>query len=358
MKTIVYYISDYGYGHASRSIAVIRNFLNRTSDVRIIICNSFAAEFLKESLAEYSERVIFHEVQTDIGYVLKKDSIDPDPTALKSRLLDFYENWEEKVKKELEYFKDKNIIGILSDISPVGIEVGSILDVPTIGISNFTWYSAYNDLLNEQELERLSKSYEQLDYYFSLATSQEKWGRFGQFNFSFFSRTIYQDEVNRIKNLVNPLGIKKVIFVGIGMKINMALMDLPIWSNDENVYIVSSNIQVEGKNIFKIPLDYTESQNYIAASDIIITKAGWGTVSEAVNQGKSLYVIDRQSLNEDRNTIAYLKEYNLTETITLEELYSVNDFPIRKEVKCENEVGLIVNKICEILNLKIIPKVI
>ncbi|XRG77802.1 hypothetical protein V5E38_18540 [Rossellomorea sp. GAMAL-10_SWC] len=356
MKTIAYYISDYGYGHASRSIAVIRNFLNRTSDVRVIICNSFAIEFLKESLVEYGERVVFHEVQTDIGYVLKKDSLEPDPIALKNRLYDYYQNWEEIVENELEYFKEKSIVGILSDISPIGIEVGSILDVPTIGISNFTWYSAYKDILKEQDLERLRKSYEQLDYYFSLATNQEKWGRVGEFNFSFFSRTVELKEVNRIRQIVNLLGNKKVIFVGIGMKIDMSLMDLPIWSNDENVYIVSSNIQVEGENIFKIPSDYTESQNYIAASDIIITKAGWGTVSEAVNQGKSLYVIDRQSLNEDRNTISYLKEYNLAEAITLEKLYSVKDLPISEEVKNENEVGLIVNKICEILNLKINPE--
>ncbi|SFD10112.1 glycosyltransferase [Bacillus sp. UNCCL81] len=358
MKTIVYYISDYGYGHASRSIAVIRNFLNRTSDVRVIICNSFAIEFLKESLVEYGERVVYHEVKTDIGYVLKKDSIEPDPIALKNRLSDYYHNWEEIVENELEYFKDKSIVGILSDISPIGIEVGSIIDVPTIGISNFTWYSAYKDLLKEQELEKLRKSYEQLDYYFSLATNQEKWGRVGEFNFSFFSRTVDLNEVNRIRQIVNPSGNKKIIFVGIGMKIDMPLMNLPIWSNAENVYIVSANVQAEGNDIFKIPFEYTESQNYIAASDIIITKAGWGTVSEAVNQGKTLYVIDRQSLNEDRNTISYLKQYNLAETITLEKLYSINDLTIRNEVKCENEVELIVNKICEILNLKFKQKAI
>lgn len=350
MKTIAYYISDYGYGHASRSIAVIRNFLDKTADAKVIICNSFALAFIKESLAEYGKRVVFHEVHTDIGYVLKKDSLEPDPLSLQTQLQAFYDNWEEVVANELEYFKDKNIVGILSDISPIGIEVGSVLGVPTIGISNFTWYSAYTDLVNENQLERLRNSYEKMDYYFSLATNQEKWGRIDQHEFSFFSRTVNQDEVNRIRKFVNPKGNKKIVFVGIGMKIDVPLMDLPIWSNAENVYIVSSNVQVEGDNIFKIPFDYTESQNYIAASDIIITKAGWGTVSEAVNQGKSLYVIDRQSLNEDRNTISYLMKNNLAETITFEELYTVEDLPIQEFLKSKNEVNLIVNKICEILN--------
>ncbi|WP_088013323.1 glycosyltransferase [Gottfriedia acidiceleris] len=352
MKTISYYISDYGYGHASRSIAVIRNFLNRTSDVRVIICNSFAIEFLKESLADYGERVVFHEVQTDIGYVLKKDSLEPDPIRLLKQLQAFYENWEDIVENELEYFKDKVIVGILTDISPIGIEVGSRLGIPTIGISNFTWYSAYKDLVDENQLGRLRNSYEKMDFYFALATNQEKLGRIDQLDFSFFSRTIKQEEVNRIRNFVNPQGNKKVVFVGIGMKIDVPLMGLPVWSNNENVYIVSSNVQVEGENIFKIPFNYTESQNYIAASDIVITKAGWGTVSEAVNLGKSLYVIDRQSLNEDRNTISYLTNHNLAQIITLEELYKFKDLPIRESIKSNNEVDLIVNKFCEILNIK------
>ncbi|MEH7348631.1 glycosyltransferase [Gottfriedia acidiceleris] len=352
MKTIVYYISDYGYGHASRSIAVIRNLLDKTSDTKVIISNSFALAFLKESLADYGNRVIFHEVHTDIGYVLKKDSLEPDPLLLIKQLQAFYNNWEEVIKNELEYFKDKNIVGILTDVSPIGIEVGSVFAVPTIGISNFTWYSAYKDLVDEKQLERLRISYEKMDYYFSLATNQENWGRIGQYDFSFFSRTVNQDEIKRIRKSVNPKSNKKIVFVGIGMKIDVPLMDLPIWFNDENVYIVSSNVQAERENIYKIPYDYTESQNYIAASDIIITKAGWGTVSEAVNQGKTLYVIDRQSLNEDRNTISYLKKYNLAETITLEELNTVPDLSIKKYLKCKNEVGLIVNKICEILNIE------
>lgn len=49
MKTIAYYISDYGFGHASRSIAVIRKLLNHP-EVEIMICHSFALSFIKESL--------------------------------------------------------------------------------------------------------------------------------------------------------------------------------------------------------------------------------------------------------------------------------------------------------------------
>ncbi|MFS0774819.1 hypothetical protein ABC255_02100 [Neobacillus sp. 3P2-tot-E-2] len=44
MKTIAYYISDFGFGHASRSIAVIRKLLNHP-EAEIMICHSFALSF-------------------------------------------------------------------------------------------------------------------------------------------------------------------------------------------------------------------------------------------------------------------------------------------------------------------------
>ncbi len=44
-KIIAYYIPDYGYGHAARSIAIIRELLKKDSQVHIIITNYFANDF-------------------------------------------------------------------------------------------------------------------------------------------------------------------------------------------------------------------------------------------------------------------------------------------------------------------------
>jgi hypothetical protein len=76
-------ISDYRYGHASRSIAIIRKLLNH-QEVTIIVCYSFALSFIIESLL--SERVSYRNLKTDIGYFLEEDSIFHD----KERLLEEY----------------------------------------------------------------------------------------------------------------------------------------------------------------------------------------------------------------------------------------------------------------------------
>jgi hypothetical protein len=69
------------------------------------------------------------------------------------------------------------------------------------------------------------------------------------------------------------------------------------------LFLVSGNTAVEGKYIVKIPEDVTETQNYIAACDPVISKPGWGNVSEAVRSERPLLVIERGFMREDQNTI-------------------------------------------------------
>jgi len=67
---------------------------------------------------------------------------------------------------------------------------------------------------------------------------------------------------------------------------------LPLGESDNCVFIVSSNVKVERDNVFSVLIEETESQAYIAASDLVITKAGWGTISEAVVYNVPLLIFD------------------------------------------------------------------
>lgn len=116
---------------------------------------------------------------------------------------------------------------------------------------------------------------------------------------------------------MNPTGNKKIVFLGFGMKIDLsAIRSLGLWESPDIEFIVSSNVSVIKDHVHQIPADYNETQNYIAASDLVISKAGWGTVREAVNTGTPLLILERDSMKEDHNTIKYLKKFQLCETIS------------------------------------------
>ncbi|MEH7373556.1 glycosyltransferase family protein [Neobacillus drentensis] len=323
MKTIAYYISDYGYGHASRSIAIIRKLLDEP-EVQIIVCHSFALSFIKASLN--CDQVSYRNIQTDIGYFLEKDSIFPDKGVLHKEYKGFLADWAQYIHREREFLRQNNVDLVISDISPLPYEAAESLGIPSVGISNFTWYTAYQGLIDEGELTTFKDAYQKMTYFFSLAGSQEQWD-LGASAYGFFSREVDLQEVERIRRLVNPNCNKKIIFLGLGMKIGVGpLEQLPIWDSPNCVFLVSSNVQVNRPNVFQIPSDYLESQNYIATSDLVISKAGWGMIGEAVCANVPLLILNRPSMKEDENTINYLHQHNLCKIIDWEELenYQVN----------------------------------
>ena len=69
----------------------------------------------------------------------------------------------------------------------------------------------------------------------------------------------------------------------------------------------------------------------MAASDLVITKPGWGTISEAVGLVKPLVLLDRGVFPEDRSTAAALEgrhpylhmEWERLKTIRIKEALSV-----------------------------------
>lgn len=360
MKVIAYYISDYGYGHASRSIAVIRELLLRDSNLQIIVCHSFAISFMKKSIL--SNRVSFRDINTDTGYLLKSGSIYPDKKLLLEEYLKFTNEWDCRLVVEEGFLKNNHVDLVLSDISPLPFQPASNLDIPSIGISNFTWYTAYQGLVEETELTPLKEAYSKMTYFFALAGSNEECGSEAE-QYGIFSRKVDLSEINRIRNQIDKSHEKKIVFLGLGMKIDQATLDiLPIWDSPDIEFIVSSNVPVVRKNVQQIPSGYVETQNYIAASDLVITKAGWGMVGEALNNNVSLLILERPSMNEDQSTINYLKKYNACEVIDWNEFknlqvdYSfidrLNKNLIRDNDISENSVNLIAEDILKVLYKK------
>lgn len=324
LKTIAYYISDYGYGHATRSTAIIRELVRQNENVKIIICHSFALDFLQQAF-RHEPRVMFREVAIDVGYVLKENSLEPDAKRLNNNVSSYVSEFSTKLNQEMCFMKEKNVSFVISDISPLGISSAAALNIPSLGLSNFTWYTAYQGLIEEQLLSFLHEQYKQMTYYFSLACSNEPhWGIAENQRVGFYSRKIDDYEVQRIRKKIDPEGNSHIIYFGLGMKVDIGtLSELAIWQSPNCKFIVSSNVNVNHPNVYRIPKNAVETQHYVAAADLVLTKAGWGTVSEAVCAGVPLLITNRSSMKEDYHTIDYLVRHQLCDLIEWKELGSL-----------------------------------
>ncbi|MEW4371270.1 glycosyltransferase [Paenibacillus kandeliae] len=333
LTSIAYYVSDYGYGHAARSIAVIRRLLADSPEpLRLIIHCGKALGFMYESLQEDSRHQLeFRTVSSDTGYVLKQDSIAADTEGLRIKYRQDMSLFHERVEQEKEFLLQHEVQLVISDISPVPIVAAARAGIESLGISNFTWYTAYRDMLEPAELNALRTAYARMDHFIGLAGCAEPaWGCKDRIHTGFFCRQPEAREVARIRRKLNPDGTRKIVFFALGMSIEVGELErLPLWNSEGYSFIVSSNVQLEREHIARIPFHYSESQNYLAAADLVITKPGWGTIGEAVTLGKPMLLLNRSQFYEDRHTVAAIPDHHPYMLMSWEEIsrLDLNDLP-------------------------------
>lgn len=76
-----------------------------------------------------------------------------------------------------------------------------------------------------------------------------------------------------------------------------------------------------------LPKEVENIQDYILASEFVITKAGFGTVSEALLAKKKIVVIERPQIAEDQATVQSLVGRNLALPITYEKGLHLHNIP-------------------------------
>ncbi|MBD3921508.1 hypothetical protein H8B09_22260 [Paenibacillus sp. PR3] len=327
MRTICYYISDYGYGHATRGIAIIRRLLKDVNELRLIVCSAKPLAFIQQSLLDITVPIEYRKCSSDLGYILQEGSIEPDSERFGKVYLSYLENMPSQIESERRFLYQVKADLVISDISPVPIVAAKLADIASMGISNFTWHTAYKQMTDEKMLEPLYDAYANMDYFVSLAggTAEPRWGRLGYMEAGFFCRALQEEVVARLQSQYNPQKEKLMIFFAIGMSIQINdLQQMAMWNDPTCLFVISSSLDIDGDNIIRIPEDVTESQNYMAMCDIVITKPGWGTVGEAVTLGKPLLLLDRSSMQEDRNTIEALHDDYPYRRITWHQLQTLH----------------------------------
>ena len=146
----------------------------------------------------------------------------------------------------------------------------------------------------------------------------------------FTCRYIDLDKVEKIKQQYG-----KSIMVTCGKSANLNTINI---KNFKGTIFTTSGIDItceEDCNVVNLPIDTLDTQNYIAAGDMVITKAGWGTIGEVVLGHTNLVLIERPSAKEDSFNIEELKKRNLAISINEEDLLDLDIEKLREKLKQE-----------------------
>ena len=141
MRSILYYITGHGYGHAVRSNQVIRA-LQRAAPDLLAHVRTTAPEWLfynPEGPVSYTHQA------TDIG-IVQPNSLDMDIDATFHACQELHRRLPNLIGQEREFIKDQRIDLIAGDIPPLCFEIAARANIPSVAVTNFTWdviYRAY-----------------------------------------------------------------------------------------------------------------------------------------------------------------------------------------------------------------------
>ena len=159
-----FYVSSHGFGHMTRCLATIEEFLETTDHLIYLASGTYQNSFARVYLARFGDRVTYRDIRTEVGLVNKDNSLQVDIPRLEHELTDFMAGWDTTVAAEVAILRNLPVACVISDISVIGIQVGERLGVRNIGIANFTWCEQYEYLgLSETIIDRFREVYAKLD---------------------------------------------------------------------------------------------------------------------------------------------------------------------------------------------------
>ena len=161
MKKILYYVTDHGKGHATRTIAIIQEILKH--NIEVVVRNTNAIKFFEQSLPDVKTIV----GKTDVGSSIKKDGFSIDKNETIKNQINWIHDFEKNLLNETQIVNKVNPDLVVSDISVIPFLVSKQLSIPSIAVSNFSWFDVLN-FLPSTELTELKTAYDAAGSNFSI----------------------------------------------------------------------------------------------------------------------------------------------------------------------------------------------
>ncbi len=345
MLNLFIFVSSFGFGHLTRTIALVRDIMEKSEkvDIHFIGPNEhcdFFMQSLKTNNKEIINRVKIKKFQTDLGLYYKKYSLEPDIKKSLSNAFEFYVKQKEKKIEELKKIAGNYSNSIIySDISPLAFDLAEELNLFSIAASNFDWYSVFANLYVkdseskeiQQEISKsLYESYKKSDILIRFPLSDlESFIPLGKkkiLNVGFFARnkTITKDEFQRRFKIPRNY-LTAYISYGMNISLNLEKLDSKLKQNPSlPVHFFTSNINDSKSDIPSIPSDETESQNWIGNCDLFIGKPGWGSLSECIINEVKMLLIPIQSNVESQILLQKTLEVGGTKILSQEEFQDMD----------------------------------
>ena len=311
--TVAFYISGHGFGHASRSIEVINALVDQQPGARVVIRSEVAPWLVARTVRP---GVTLEPAPCDTG-VVQLDSLTLDEAATLARARAFMATFPARVAREVAWLKGIGATMVVADLPPLGIAAAHAAGLPALALGNFTWdwiYAGYDG--SGDLVDLIGEVYR----YTTLALRLPMWG-----GFATMPKIVDLPFVAR-RSSREPMAVRDAL----GLPRDQRLVLASFGGYGVDGLNVAALRQTEGYRIL-LPGDIDEAAMYgmglryedlVHAVDVVVTKPGYGIISECVANQTALLYTSRGHFVEYDVLVAAMPRFLRTAFIDHAQLFS------------------------------------
>jgi hypothetical protein len=308
------YVSGHGFGHATRTGEVLRQIRWQAPKLPLSVCTSAPAALFSDAV---SPPLGFREIEVDVGLV-QKDALTIDEAASAEAAARFLSGWPALVEREARWLRDAGAGLVLGDIPPLAFAAAAAAGVPSIALGNFSWDWIYRHVGRRHPLlleaaEHAAQAYAAAGLLLRLpfAGDLSAFPRIEDIPLVARRPVIPKAEARRRLSLDGRPAVL-LSFGGIGMP---ELDPSALGRLDEYLFLLTGRMgsgdapnlrRLGASDLGSAGLAYTD---LVGAVDVVVSKPGYGIVTDCIGAGTRLVYTDRGDFPEYPILVAEMPRY-------------------------------------------------
>ena len=297
---IAYYITAHGYGHGVRSCDILGALLAAHPGVKVTVTTDLPEGFLRSRVD--SGNLVVRPGAFDVGMV-QKDSIRVDVGATLDEALELVEERAQLVDYEAEMLRGEGADLVVADIPSIPIEAAAEAGIPAVAVGNFSWDWIYAPFVARDPRWRpvvrlFEEGYRQARLLLKLPFSP--------------AMAVFPKQVD-IPLLAKPGRARRAELAALtGADARKRWVLLSFTTLDWDEAALREVEALEGYEFFTVkPLAWTGRKNIhavdrnvagfsdvLASADVVVTKPGYGILSDCVANAKTIVYAEREDFIE------------------------------------------------------------
>lgn len=278
-KTLYCDISSHGFGHVAQSAPILNRLHQLRPDIDIVIQCAAEPEWLTGNFTFSFEHV---HLSSDFGMVME-DALRVDSQASHQRYVDLHKHWPERVSELAQAIRRYQPTALYSNVSYLSNAAAATLSIPVINLCSLNWYGVYKHYCEslpgaQQVMDDMLTAYRSAHVFLAPEPSMPmpEIARLRHIGTVARRGQPRAADIRRQHGLEGNSCLVLVSHGGVGLDI-----DFKQWPVIDGVYyLIAGEEDLDRKGFIHCESLAMPHIDIMCSSDVIITKAGYGTYAE------------------------------------------------------------------------------